>query len=68
MIKKHFEGNSKRALNIVWNAAGRYDFEPPFLAFYSNGKPDQYFNMIIGLTVKWFDINQIVAFFSIYLF
>ena len=52
MIKKHFEGNSKRALNIVWNAAGRYDFEPPFLAFYSNGKPDQYFNMIIGLTVK----------------
>lgn len=66
MIKKHYEGNSKRALNIVWNAAGRYDFEPPFLAFYSNGKPDQYFNMIIGLTVKWFDISQIVAFFDNY--
>lgn len=66
MIKKHYEGSSKRALNIVWNAAGRYDFEPPFLAFYSNGKPDQYFNMIIGLAVKWFDISKIQAFFDSY--
>lgn len=66
MIKKHYEGSSKRALNIVWNAAGRYDFEPPFLAFYSNGKPDQYFNMIIGLAVKWFDISKIQTFFDSY--
>lgn len=66
MIKKQFEGNSKRALNIVWNAAGRYDFEPPFLAFFSNGKPDYYFNMIIGLSVKWFDMGKIVSFFNNY--
>jgi hypothetical protein len=68
MIKKQYEGNSKRALNIVWNAAGRYDFEPPFLAFYSNGKPDHYFNMIIGLTIKWFESSKIEAFFNNYSF
>lgn len=66
MIKKQYEGNSKRALNIVWNSAGRYDFEPPFLAFYSNGKPDNYFNMIIGLTIKWFDSSKIEDFFNSY--
>lgn len=66
MIKKQYEGNSKRALNIVWNGAGRYDFEPPFLAFYSNGKPDNYFNMIIGLSVKWLDSSKLEAFFDNY--
>ena len=64
--KKHYEGNSKRALNIIWNAAGRYDFEPPFLAFYSNGKQDNYFNMIIGLALKWFDCSKLQEFFNSY--
>ena len=40
MIKRHYSGAQRRALNIIWNAAGRYDFETPFMAFYPNGKPD----------------------------
>ena len=43
MIKKHYSGSARRARNIIWNAAGNYDFEPVFLAFFPNGAPDNYF-------------------------
>ena len=64
MIKQHYEKASRRALNIIWNAAGRYDFDPCFMAFHSNGQADDYFNTIIGLTEKWLDLMEIAAFFS----
>ena len=66
MIKKQYSGSARRARNIVWNAAGRYDFEPPFLAFFPNGKPDQYFNMIAGLVQKWLDMPRLWDFFASY--
>lgn len=66
MIKKHYTGSARRALNIIWNAAGRYDFDPPFMAFYPNGQPDTYFNMVIGLTAKYFDIGKVEKFFESY--
>lgn len=66
MIKKRFTGSARRARNIVWNAAGRYDFEPPFLAFFPNGTPDNYFNMVVGLTQKWLDLSRIWDFFARY--
>lgn len=66
MIKKHYSGNARRARNIIWNAAGRYDFDPPFMAFYANGVPDHYFNMVAGLVDKWLDIDRIWEFFEGY--
>jgi len=66
MIKKHYSGNARRARNIIWNAAGRYDFDPPFMAFYANGVPDHYFNMVAGLAHKWLDIDRIWNFFEGY--
>ncbi len=66
MIKKHYSGNERRALNIIWNAAGDYGLESPFLAFYPNGRPDNYFNMVIGLAAKWLDLAEIGAFFDSY--
>ena len=66
MIKKHYSPNSRQALNVIWNAAGCYDFEPPFLAFYSNGRPDFYFNTIIGLVHKWLDMDKIASFIDSY--
>ncbi|MCR5825333.1 MAG: hypothetical protein K6G54_02075 [Oscillospiraceae bacterium] len=66
MIKKQYTGSARRARNIIWNAAGRYDFEPPFMAFYPNGKPDQYFNMVAGLVQKWLDMPRLWQFFSGY--
>ena len=66
MIKKQFTGSARRARNIIWNAAARYDFEPPFMAFFASGKPDDYFNMIVGFVEKWLDMPRIWAFFDSY--
>ena len=66
MIKQHYEKASRRALNMIWNAAGRYDFDPCFMAFHSNGQADDYFNTVIGLADKWLDLSGIAAFFSSY--
>ncbi len=64
MIKRHYSADSRRVLNVIWNAAGRYDFEPEFLAFHTNGQPDFYFNIIIGLAEKWLDMHKISDFFD----
>ena len=66
MIKKHYTGNARRALNIIWNAAGDYDYDPPFMAFYENGQADHYFNMVIGFVRKYFDAAKIEQFFECY--
>ncbi|MBQ9421370.1 MAG: hypothetical protein IJU30_06405 [Lachnospiraceae bacterium] len=66
MIKKHYSKASRRALNIIWNAAGRYDLDPPFMAFHANGQADDYFNTIIGLADKWLDLKEVAAFFASY--
>ena len=66
MIKKNYTGNARRARNIIWNAAGRYDFDPPFMAFFPNGKPDHYFNMVAGLVEKWLDMPRLWDFFLSY--
>lgn len=66
MIKKNFSGSARRARNIIWNAAGRYDFEPPFMAFFPNGDPDHYFNMVAGLAEKWLDMPRLWDFFLSY--
>ena len=62
MIKRQYSGNERRARNYIWNAAGRYDFEPSFLAFAPDGSPDMYYNLIIGLAYKWLDMDVIVGF------
>lgn len=64
MIKRLYSPDSKRALNIIWNAAGDYDFDPCFMAYYSTGRPDFYFDMVIGLVKKWTDMDKILAFFD----
>ncbi len=66
MIRREYAGNARRARNYIWNAAGRYDFEPPYLAFYPTGEADMYMSMVIGLAVKWFDIERLVSFFDSY--
>ena len=63
MIKKQYSGSARRARNIIWNAAGRYDFEPLFMAFFPNGTPDHYFNMVAGLVQKWLDMPRLWDFF-----
>ena len=52
----------KRALNIVWTAAGTYDFRPEFLAFYQDGEPDLYLNSIVGLVHRHYDAEKLTAY------
>ena len=63
MIKQHYTGSSRRAMNLIWNAAGDYEWESPFLAFHPNGDSDDYLNMVIGLSAKWLDRERITDFF-----
>lgn len=39
----------KRASNMVWTAACRYDFEPLYLFFHANNEPALYLNTLEGL-------------------
>lgn len=64
MITRHVRGEQRRALNTIWNAAGRYQFDPPFMAFFPDGSADFYFNLIIGLVEKWFDPERMETLFD----
>lgn len=66
MIKKNPSANERRSRNIIWNAAGSYDIEPYFLAYFPDGTQDLYLDMIIGLAYKWFDMDRLSDFFSRY--
>ena len=64
MIKQHYTGSSRRAMNLIWNAAGDYTWNSPFLAFHPNSDVDEYMNMVIGLSAKWLDRERITDFFE----
>ena len=53
------EARRRRALNIVWTAAGSYGFLPDFLAFHRDGSPDIYLNMIIGLAHRFYEPEKL---------
>lgn len=54
----------QRALNLVWTAAGEYGFEPDFLAFTQDGKPDFYMNSVIGYVRKWYGGEELSGLFD----
>ena len=54
--------NARRALNIVWTAAGSYSFMPAFLAFHRDGTPDIYLNSVIGLAHRFYDEKMLSEF------
>ena len=54
----------KRAVNIVWTAAGNYGFRPEFLAFQQNGEPDLYLNSIVGFVHKHYQAEVLSAYFG----
>lgn len=60
----HLLSARRRALNMVWTAAGEYDFEPVFLAFSHDSVPDFYLNSIIGYVHKWYDQSVMQALYD----
>lgn len=54
----------KRALNMVWSAAGSYGFRPEFLAFHHSGEPDLYLNSIVGFVHRHYQAEVLSAYFA----
>lgn len=51
-----------RASNIIWNAAGTYDFVPDVGAYDTSGRADLYLNYIIGAVHRYYDYPRIRAY------
>ena len=55
----------RRAANQIWSAAGDYDFEPLFMALHgSQGDPDFYMNLIIGLAYRYYGKELVTSLFD----
>ena len=53
----------KRAVNLIWTAAGKHDFTPDFKAYDEQGNADIYWNCIIGAVRKHYDYPQFESIF-----
>ncbi len=53
----------RRAENIIWTAAARYDFSPDFKVFDGEGRADLYWNCIVGAVRRHYDYPQLEAVF-----
>lgn len=53
----------KRAVNIIWTAAGKHDFTPDFKAYDEQGRADLYWNCIIGAVRQHYDYPQFESIF-----
>ncbi len=64
MMEENYSMQQRRALNLIWAAAGAYDFDPLFMAFGTDKQPDFYMNCIIGLVHKWYGDAMLRRLFS----
>ena len=62
-MEKVSELQMKRAVNIIWTAAKRHDFNPDFKAYDEQGKADIYWNCIIGAVRQHYDYPKIESLF-----
>lgn len=52
------ELQSRRAVNQIWNGAGRYDVQPEQAAFDEGGDPELYLNTVMGLARRDYDFAR----------
>lgn len=65
MKKTSYTAMQRRAANQVWNAAGKYDFEPLFLSARIQGSvSDFYMNLLVGLAYKYYGKEAIDDLFN----
>ena len=50
------ELQNRRAVNQIWNGAGRYDVQPEQAAFDPEGDPELYMNTVMGLARRDYDL------------
>ena len=54
----------RRAINLIWNGARRYDFAPDFKAFDEEGRAELYWNTIIGAVRRHYEYEKLEAVFA----
>ena len=54
MSFQNCSAQQRRILNLIWASAGEYDFDPLFMAYGTDRKPDYYMNCIVGFVHKWY--------------
>ena len=54
----------RRAMNIIWNAAGSYAFQPDFKAYTAEGQAELYWNTIIGAVRRHYDWPKLEKVFA----
>jgi len=52
----------KRAVNIVWNAAEDYSFQPDFEVYDAAGQAELYWNYVFGAVRKYYDYPRLQRF------
>lgn len=58
------DSEKRRAVNLIWNAARDYSFEPDFKAFDEEGRADLYWNCIIGAVRRHYDYGRLQKLFA----
>ena len=64
MEMREYDGEERRALNMIWTAAEDHSFHPEFMAFDRYGKADLYLNSIIGYVHRWYDGGKLSELFG----
>ena len=64
MMTQNCTAQQRRILNLIWASAGEYGFDPLFMAFGTDKKPDYYMNCIVGFVHKWYGDEKIRALFD----
>ncbi len=57
------ENETRRASNLIWNAARDYTFEPQLRVFDREGRAELYWNSIVGAAWRHFDRQKLDDFF-----
>jgi hypothetical protein len=57
------ESETRRAVNLIWNAARDYTFEPDFKVFDENGRAELYWNCIVGAARRHYEWEKLSALF-----
>jgi len=57
------ENEKRRAVNLIWNAARDYDFDPDFKVYDAEGRAELYWNCIIGAVHRHYDWDKTAAMF-----
>ena len=61
---QEYDGEERRALNMIWTAAKDHSFRPEFMAFDRYGRADLYLNSIIGYVHRWYDGGKLSELFG----